>query len=96
MRDNRKKDQPRLVAGTRVLHASPCVRDWVDYGSEDFMYEAEARKYARYAVLRGKGALPVSIVEVIGEQRARRLIAEALDELCGFETSGEGFVGYGA
>lgn len=40
--------------------------------------------------------MPASIVDAIGEQRARRLIVEALEELCGFETSGEGFVRYGS
>lgn len=54
MRDNDKKGQPRLVAGTCVATALQTTPEWVDDASADAMYETEARKYARYAVLRGK------------------------------------------
>lgn len=93
MRDHNKPTQPRLVAGTSTRSSLPPVPDWDGYGCADAMYEAEARKYARYAVLRGKSRMPVSITDAIGEERARRLFAEALEELCAFEMSAEGFAG---
>ncbi|QIB51986.1 hypothetical protein [Pseudomonas sp. OIL-1] len=96
MRDHHKTARPRLVAGTEARAPLPSVTDWDGYGCADAMYQAEARKYARYAVLRGKTRMSDAITEVIGEQRARRLIADAMEELCAFESSAEAFVGYSA
>lgn len=94
MRDHRKQARPRLVAGTATRASLPSVSDWDGYGCADAMYEAEARKHARYAVLRGKTRMSAAITDVIGEERARRLITEAMEELHAFESSAEGFVGY--
>ena len=93
MRNHNKPTRPRLVAGTSTRTSLPAVTDWDGYGCADAMYEAEARKYARYAVLRGKSRMSVPITDAIGEERARRLLAEALEELCAFELSAEGFGG---
>lgn len=89
----KKYGKPRLVAGIDTGPSLPSAMDHDGYGCADALYEAEARKHARYAVLRGKTEMSASITGMIGEEHARRLIAEALEELYAFETSAEGFAG---